>query len=148
MVSLEGIHLCFGNKIKFIPLLAFWDNDHLCIRPDTVSVKYYFEKLASFLFLQFGFNRLKKIQNFVGKFLKNNQNLHGGDQKTYQGAWKKQKQKQKTKTNNQKKPLKIERWVIFTHNACHLQLSISQNKLVWLVPCLAAKYWARTHIFI
>ena len=76
-------------------------------------------------FPSFGYDRLQMMQNFCGKMFEISQKLHGGDRNHIKVC------KKKTKQN---KNLKIDRWVIF-HPICQLQMPISQNRPVWLVPC-------------
>ena len=105
--------------------------DYLCIKPRAVSLEVWFWEISLKVSYShsFGFDRLQKMLNFfVGKCLKINQKLHGSDRKHIKLLKKKKKRKKRKKKN-----LIIIRWVIL-HPHYQLQLSISQNRPVQLVP--------------
>ena len=76
----------------------------------------------------------RKCQNFGGKHLKISQKLHGGDRKHMVCK---------------KIPKILKFWQMsYFSLICQLQLSIPQNRLVWLVPCFVGVHHIFTYVYI
>ena len=110
--------------------------DHLCIRPWAVSLEVWFLEFASSYSYKCWIWQAAENDNFfflflVVKCLKISQKLHGSDRKHIKVCKKKKKKKPSKLTDESFSLL------------CQLQLFISQNRHVQLVPCFI---WMH-HIF-